>query len=232
MGIFLFFVLTLGLLAAIFAVYVKNHVQTHVELSWFENIKQESATRFYYFEDYDRLAEKGNPREIAGSELYAAEKYQYASFEEIPAAMKDAFVAIEDKRFFQHHGVDWYRTLGATANYLFQFRGSFGASTITQQLVKNVTGNNDYKVERKIQEIFYAMDLEKRMGKEEILELYLNVIPMSQGCRGVKSAAEVYFSKSLSELTLEECVCLAAITNSPAYYDPFRNPENNKKGAR
>ena len=229
MGIFLFFVLTLGLLAAIFAVYVKNHVQTHVELSWFENIKQESATRFYYFEDYDRLAEKGNPREIAGSELYAAEKYQYASFEEIPAAMKDAFVAIEDKRFFQHHGVDWYRTLGATANYLFQFRGSFGASTITQQLVKNVTGNNDYKVERKIQEIFYAMDLEKRMGKEEILELYLNVIPMSQGCRGVKSAAEVYFSKSLSELTLEECVCLAAITNSPAYYDPFRNPENNKK---
>ena len=94
-------------------------------------------------------------------------------------------------------------------NYIFKFRDSFGASTITQQLVKNVTGDDEYQIERKLREIFTALSLEKQMDKEEIMELYLNVINLSQGCNGVGAGAETYFSKELSELDLGECVCLS-----------------------
>jgi penicillin-binding protein 1A len=159
--------------------------------------------------------------EIEGSAIYNTERQLYASIDTIPKDLQNAFVAIEDKRFYDHKGVDWYRTAGAVLNYIFKFRDSFGASTITQQLVKNVTGKDEYQIERKIQEIFSAISLEKKMDKEEILELYLNVINLSQGCVGVRAGAETYFSKELSELTLTECVCLAAITNSPTYYDPI-----------
>ena len=216
----------LSVMAVIFLVYVKNNIEFEADIELYRNQKYDNITTFYYFPDGKEEIESA--KEIEGSAIYDAEKHLYATYDTIPKDLINAFVAIEDKRFYEHNGVDWYRTLGATLNYIFNFRDSFGASTITQQLVKNVTGNDEYKIERKLQEIFSAISLEKQMNKNEILELYLNVINLSQGCRGVRAGAETFFSKELSELTLTECVCLAAITNSPTYYDPYINPENNK----
>ena len=216
----------LGIAGTAFAVYVDSHIEHETDLSMYRMAKSENVTRFYCYDS------NGNKTEIEGSAVYSAEKHLFAPYETIPEDLINAFIAIEDKRFYDHNGVDWYRTAGAGLNYIFKFQNSFGASTITQQLVKNVTGNDEYKIDRKIQEIFYALDLEEKMDKEEILEIYLNVINLSEGCKGVKSGAQTYFSKELSELSLLECVCLAAITNSPTYYDPYLNPENNKARRR
>ena len=127
-------------------------------------------------------------------------------------------MSIEDKRFYKHRGVDWKRTVSAGANYFLKFSNSYGGSTITQQLIKNVTDEDDFSLQRKIQEIFWALDLETKLDKSEILGLYLNIINLSQGCYGVGAAADKYFSKDVSELTLNECACIAAITNSPSSY--------------
>ncbi len=211
----------LGIVGTAFGIYINNHIDLEVDPNVYRMAKSENITRFFY-RDGEEL------KEIEGSAIYSAEKHLFAPYDTIPKDLINAFVAIEDKRFYEHKGVDWYRTVGAGLNYILKFRDSFGASTITQQLVKNVTGNDEYKIDRKIQEIFYALDLEEKMDKKEILEIYLNVINLSRGCKGVRSGAQTYFSKELSELTLLECVCLAAITNSPTYYDPYLNPENNK----
>lgn len=217
-------VFALGIGAAAFAVYVSGHIEKTADLRLYRMAKQENVTRFYYL---DKATSE--EKEIEGSAVYPTERHLFAPYETIPLDLINAFIAIEDKRFYSHEGVDWYRTAGAGLNYILKFRSKFGASTITQQLVKNVTGNDEYKIDRKIQEVFYALSLEKQMEKSEILEIYLNVINLSRGCRGVRSASLTYFSKELSELTLSECVCLAAITNSPTYYDPYLNPENNKE---
>ena len=170
-----------------------------------------------------------NATQLTGEEIYGGFRNTPVEYEDIPQNLIDAFVCIEDKRFFTHNGVDWKRTVGATANYFLKFRAEFGGSTITQQLIKNVTGEDSYSLKRKIQEIFWALDLESKMSKEEILGSYLNIINLSNGCYGVGAAAKYYFSKNVSELTLGECVALAAITNNPSYYDLKNNPENNKK---
>jgi len=217
-------VFALGIAVTAFAFYVSGHIDKTADTRLYRMAKLENVTRFYYL---DKTT--GEEREIENSAVYPPERHLFAPYETIPKDLINAFVAIEDKRFFSHEGVDWYRTAGAGLNYILRFRDKFGASTITQQLVKNVTGNDEYKVDRKIQEVFYALSLEEQMEKDEILEIYLNVINLSRGCRGVRSASLTYFSKELSELTLSECVCLAAITNSPTYYDPYLNPENNKE---
>ena len=152
---------------------------------------------------------------------------EYVSPKELPKHVCDAFVAIEDKRFYSHRGVDWYRTAAASLNRLLGFSNSFGASTVTQQLVKNLTGNAEITVSRKLQEILYALDLERTLGKEEILTLYLNVIHFSDHCDGIGAAAEHYFSKETKDLTVNEAATLAAIINNPSYYNPIRNPQNN-----
>ena len=212
--------------SVIFLTYLKNHVKKDADVELYRSVKSDKITTFYYFPDGEERI--STALELEGSAVYNTEKQLYAEFDEIPDDLKNAFVAIEDKRFYSHKGVDWYRTFGAALNYVLKFRDSFGASTITQQLVKNVTGKDEYQIERKLEEIFSALSLEKQMDKNEILEIYLNIVNLSQGCVGVRAGAETYFSKELSELTLTECVCLAAITNSPTYYDPYLNPENNK----
>lgn len=211
------FLLTVGAGAA----YIFTNYETKVDMSMFGSEILDSTTRFYY------LSSSGEQVELDET-LKGSRKILYSNYGEIPKDLVNAFVAIEDKRFFEHKGVDIYRTLGAAANHFLGFEGRFGASTITQQLIKNVSGKNDITVKRKIQEILWAFDLEKKMTKEEILENYLNVINLSQGCYGVGAAADLYYSKPVSELTLSECATIAAITNSPTYYNPIRNPENNK----
>lgn len=152
----------------------------------------------------------------------------YVTYGELPAALVDAFVAVEDKRFYRHKGVDLIRLGHAAVNYVTGRGRSFGGSTITQQLVKNLTGETERTVSRKLTELFRALELETRADKSAIMEAYLNVINLANGCTGVGMAADFYFSKPVGELTLPECACLAAITQSPARYDPVGCPENNR----
>ena len=157
----------------------------------------------------------------------------WVDFEEIPQNMKDAMVAIEDERFYSHKGFDIRRT--AKAFFVFvknKFTGqptTFGGSTITQQLVKNITRQDERTAARKIREISRAISLEKKISKDEILELYLNSIYLSQGCNGVQAASHKFFGKPVSELNLAECASIAGITQYPSLYDPLINPENNKE---
>lgn len=148
----------------------------------------------------------------------------------IPQNLVNAFVAIEDKRFFSHSGVDWKRTISAFANMFLHFYSSNqGGSTITQQLVKNLTDDRSQKASRKVREIMRARYLESHYSKETIIECYLNTIAMGHGIYGVEVASNYYFGKSVNELTLNECACLAAITKGPSYYAPDDNPEANEK---
>ena len=161
-------------------------------------------------------------------QLLATENRVSVSFEEIPADLINATVAIEDKRFWEHDGVDWIRTLGASAS-MFLGGSSYGGSTLTQQLIKNLSNDKEVTVRRKITEIFRALDFEKNYTKEEIIEWYLNTIYLGEGAYGVKSAANIYFGKELDELTTKECACIVGITNNPSLYDPYIYPENNEK---
>ncbi len=213
----------------VFAIYVDKYIDKSVDETLFGIVGEGGAAKFYYYEFTDRENREGEAVEQTDETLYGGYRCDLKDYSEFPENLKNAFVSIEDKRFWSHSGVDWKRTLSAGLNYFLKFSDSYGGSTITQQLVKNVTGNDDYSFQRKIQEIFWALDLETKMDKTEILGLYLNIINLSDGCYGVGAAAEYYFSKDVSELTLNECACIAAITNSPYYYNPIRNPENNAK---
>ena len=226
--ILLSFVLLLGI---IFSIYIVRTVDREVDESLFEVIDGNTSSKIYYYETEQKKIDD-LATELVSQELYGGFRNKPVKYEDIPKDVIYAFVSIEDKRFFEHNGVDWKRTAGAVLNYFFDFRDNFGGSTITQQLIKNVTENDEYSFERKAQEIFWALDLETKMSKEEILNKYLNVINLSNGCYGIGAAAEYYFSKSVGELTLCECASLAAITNNPSYYDPIRNPENNSSRRR
>ena len=165
---------------------------------------------------------ENNPVELA--RLHGAQNRVWVSKDNMSEWMGKAFVSLEDKRFEKHDGVDWVRTILGVAKSKFKQ----GGSTITQQLIKNLTGENGRTVNRKYNEILSAMNLEKYYDKDVILEAYLNTVYLSHGCYGVKTAAETYFGKDVSELNLAECASLAAITQSPGEYDPLWNPENNK----
>lgn len=201
-------------------IYVWSIARERLDMSLFSIDKMSSETRIYFMNE-------GVWTEWEEERIVGERHFEFAAFDEIPNDMINAFIAIEDKRFMTHDGVDVSRSVSAALNYFLHFKGSYGASTITQQLIKNVTGNDEVSIERKIKEISFALQLEERMSKEEILELYLNIINLSDGCYGVGTAARRYFSKDVEELTLIECACIAAITNNPAYYDPIDHPKHN-----
>ncbi len=150
----------------------------------------------------------------------------WVDLNQIPQPLVDAFVALEDKRFYTHHGVDWVRFVRVVSSLSFD---QGGGSSITQQLIKNVTGESDVTLVRKYNEILSALNLEKNYEKADILEAYLNTVYLDSGCYGVKTAAEKYFGKELNELSIAECAALVSITKAPYYYDPLYNPANNKK---
>ena len=150
------------------------------------------------------------------------------SIDEMPENLKNAYVAIEDQRFYSHFGIDIKRTGAATLNYIKNFgKASFGGSTITQQLVKNLTGNTESTISRKFEEWKYAIVLEVAMSKDEILESYLNIIYVGPNIYGVQTGAKYYFNKSAKDLNLAECAFLAGINHSPNSYNPFREGEDN-----
>ncbi len=157
--------------------------------------------------------------------LFAETSSEWASYEDIPQAMIDAAIAIEDHRFLEHQGVDWVTTLKACARMFFG-DSSAGGSTITQQLIKNILLStdetaDDVTVQRKMLEIFRAVQLEKSYDKKTIIERYLNVIYLGQGCYGVRSAAATYFGKEVEMLTPAECASIISITNNPSLFDPY-----------
>lgn len=142
---------------------------------------------------------------------------------QVPKYLQDAFVAVEDNRFYEHNGIDPKGILRAAWSNIRGGEVSEGGSTITQQLAKNAYLTQDRTMKRKIQEVFLALQLEKQYTKQEILELYLNQIYFGQGAYGVQAAAKVYFNKNVEDLTLNECAMLAGIPKSPNYYSPFNN---------
>ncbi len=184
---------------------------------------QQPQTSYVYEQDAE-----GNWAET--TQLRGERNTKWVNLNQIPEDLKNAVIATEDKRFEEHHGVDWNRTAYAVLNLFFHMSsGKAGGSTITQQLIKNVTGNNEVSIERKLKEIFQALNLEKEYSKDEILEYYLNIIPLGNGAYGVQAAAETYFNKDVSELSLLECAAIAGITQNPSRYNPIYNPKNNKQ---
>lgn len=160
-------------------------------------------------------------------QIYTDVNRKWANFEDIPKNLIHAAVAIEDKRFYEHQGVDWFTTIKACAGMFFGGSGA-GGSSITQQLVKNTTHEDSYTVQRKVLEIFRAAQLEKKYNKDVIMETYLNLIYFGASNNGAKAAASYYFGKELQELTINECACLMSITNNPSLYEPYTNPTNNR----
>ncbi len=228
-------VLLIGLITGIivvsvFAIYVKNNIDPTLDTSLLSAVRSDTTTRIYYMDyetEEDRQNRVGTPVELEDQRIYASENGLWASYSKFPPYLYQAFIAIEDHRFYQHNGVDWYGTAGAVVNFFLGFDEIRGASTITQQLVKNITGDDDVRIQRKVQEILRALNLHKEKSREEILELYLNVIYFSNNCRGVQAAANRFFDKDVSELSLIECAALAAIVKNPSMYDPIRFPEKN-----
>ncbi|MBR2446956.1 MAG: transglycosylase domain-containing protein [Clostridia bacterium] len=233
-AILLVLALALAVLGGIAAcIALKPYADSRVDDALLHVARHGGTSRLYVYDFSDRAAREGSVREIGplcGGNTY----YEYAAIDKIPAPMIDAFVAVEDKRFWEHEGVDFLRTGEAAIAYLQKKllgKGgrSFGASTITQQLVKNLTGDDRVSIDRKLTEMFCALDLERRADKREVLEMYLNVINLADGCRGVGAAAKHYFSKDISALSVGECACIAAITNNPVRYNPITHPEQNEQ---
>ncbi|MBQ2897750.1 MAG: PBP1A family penicillin-binding protein [Clostridia bacterium] len=171
----------------------------------------------------------GEGNEVEYDQVYGEQNRLWADISDMPEYLPQAFVAIEDERFYKHFGFDLPRTIKATFNYIIKRDSSFGGSTINQQLVKNITGYDDTTAKRKIIEIIRAIDMDRKLSKTQILELYLNTIYLSQGCNGVETAANKYFGKPVSDLTLAESASIAGITQYPTRYDPILNPEANKE---
>ena len=213
--------LTSGLLfMCIFAYYVKNSLTTDLNITLSDYSLSLSSTIWAY-------DSSGSPVELAV--LQTDENRTWVDYDNIPAYFEKATVAIEDKRFYEHKGVDWYRTAGAFVNMFLGMKNDFGGSTITQQLIKNITTEYDVTVQRKLVEIFRALDLEKTYTKEEIMEWYLNVVYFGEGAYGVAQAADTYFDKDVQDLSLAQCASIIGITNNPSRYSPFASSENNKK---
>ena len=220
LGTFLLILLLSGLIfATIFAFYIKTCLTPELDVSLSDYRLNQSSTIYYT----DTVGEWRTLVTLTGTQNRV-----WVDYENIPEYMEQAVVAIEDKRFYDHKGVDWYRTAGAFVEMFARNENSYGGSTITQQLIKNLTGEDEITVQRKLSEIFSALELEKKYDKKEIMEWYLNAVYFGEGCYGVQTAAHTYFGKDVSELSLAECAAIVGITNKPTYYDPFYNEENNK----
>ena len=162
--------------------------------------------------------------------LGSEKKQKNISLNEIPENLKNAYIAIEDERFYSHNGIDIKRTASAIGSYIIHLgSSSFGGSTITQQLVKNLTGDTSESITRKITEWWRALQLETCASKDEILQAYFNIIYVGPSIYGVEAGSVYYFSKSAKDLSLEECAFLAGINHSPNSYNPFSENKDEEK---
>lgn len=226
-------IITVGIVASTFIVYVFTAIDGTMDED-LDDLKLNFTTTIYVqnpekteWVEYQRLHGQFNRIWVSYDRQLA--QANDASYKGIPENLVNAFVAVEDKRFRSHDGVDWKRTVSAFANLFLHFYSSNqGGSTITQQLVKNLTGDASRKPSRKMREIMRARYLESKYTKDTIVECYLNTIALGHGLYGVEVASNYYFDKSVDELTLLECATLASITKSPTNYSPDDNPEKNK----
>ena len=168
------------------------------------------------------------------ADLSGDEKRKIISLEDMADYLPKAYIAIEDERFYKHKGVDLKRTAGAILNILLNGQSSYGGSTITQQLVKNITNDNESEgiegIKRKIREWSRAYQVERMISKDQILELYLNILFVgSNNLHGVELGAEYYFNKSAKDLSLTECAFLAGINHSPNSYNPYSTTVDNSE---
>ena len=211
--------LTLAIAFAIFAFTIYKDISFEADEELFESSRSFESTIFYAngsdSDDYIPI-----PIELSGS----LRRVNY-SLDDISPYVKEGFIAVEDKIFYEHGGVDIKRTLMAAVNKVMKRDKLFGASTITQQVVKNISGDNQVKIKRKISEIIRAVHIEKNYTKDEILEVYLGIIPMGDNIYGIGAASKAYFGKEPSELSAEEAATLIGITNAPTAYSPYKNPE-------
>lgn len=211
------FIVACGLTVCIVGLNMFNYVVSYKNGSLAINLdsyksQQYQTSILYYFND------AGKKKELI--RLHGEENRMWVDIKDIPENLKWAFVCLEDKRFYSHSGVDWLRTVKVAIS-----NSSQGGSTITQQLIKNLTKQNEVTYVRKFSEITRALNLEENYDKDEILEAYLNTVYLGSGCYGVKTAAETYFNKELDELSLAECALLAAITQNPYKFNPYTNLE-------
>jgi len=202
--------------------YLQEEILTEAA-NWGMDDYDLEETSFIYYVDAG-----GNIQQL--QQIYTTTDRQWVDLEDIPQALIDATIAIEDKRFYEHQGVDWITTIKACVNMFFGGDSQFGGSTITQQLIKNVTEEKSVTVQRKVMEIFRAQMFEREYDKDLIMEEYLNRIYLGKGCYGVKSAAAAYFGKELQSLTVAECASLISITNNPSLFNPYSTNEFTYKG--
>ena len=205
----------------VFSVY--KTIDFSVDESLFESSGSFESTIFY--------ADSGEGDEYTPIAIEASgsiRKLHYGLNEITPYITK-GFLAVEDKKFYTHKGVDVKRTALATLNLITKRRDTFGASTITQQVIKNVSGDNQLSIKRKIAEIIRALHIERVYGKDDILEVYLNIIPMGDNIYGIGAASRAYFGKEPGSLSTEEAATLIGITNAPTAYSPYLNPDACKR---
>ena len=211
---FIIFALILIIIASICYLVYKAYIFKTLVKEMFNN-----STSTVFDSNKNVIAEIGSERNRENVKL-----------SEIPDNLKNAYISIEDQRFYKHHGVDIKRTGAAIFSYVIK-RGSssFGGSTISQQLVKNLTGDDSNTISRKVKECFYACVLDGSFSKDDILETYLNIIYTGPNVYGVKEAALYYFNRDINDLNLAECAFLAGINNSPNSYNPFSDTDKSEK---
>ncbi len=218
---FMILIVTGCIVAAFLTSYIVETMENEEPVS-LEDVRYNYTTIVYATD-----SETGEDVEI--TRLHQSENRIWVDYENISPHLVNAAVAIEDKRFMTHQGVDWNRTIASAIDQFIPILpGSPGGSTITQQLIKNVTGDNAVRVDRKVREIFRALAMEQDYSKEQIMEAYLNTIALGNNTNGVEAAANLYFGKSASEVSIAEAAAIISITQNPSKWNPFVYPENNE----
>ncbi len=226
LSMFLVMVITGTIVATALTVYVLNFMEDATNIT-LQELESGSDTYFYGNE----TDENGDTNLVVLQSIKTDVQRIPVSIDRIPQHVRDAFICTEDERFYTHDGVDYKRTFSAFLNmFIHIYNTEQGGSTITQQLVKNLTGDDKHSPQRKIREIFSAMQLEKTYSKDEILEEYLNYIGFGGPINGIQLAATRYFGKNVEELTVPEAAVLAAIPQSPNYYGPFVETYDDETG--
>lgn len=226
---FLIFVLTCTMVGTVAAVYVTNFMDS-TRATELKPVKESFASYIY------QMNKTTNEYDLVYKKMPDSHDIKLKTdLNKLPNYVKYAFICVEDERFFSHNGVDYKRTGGAVINSVLSVvssdRDVYGGSTITQQLIKNITGDDEQTMERKMREIFNAMKFEQKYTKDEILEAYLNEIYFGQldtyNMYGIEAAAIGYFGKGADELSITEAASLASIPKEPNKWNPIDQPENN-----
>ncbi|MDR0197963.1 MAG: penicillin-binding protein [Oscillospiraceae bacterium] len=220
--LFLIIIITVCIVAVALTVYITQFAESMYDVDLKGSVDLSLSSFVYAYDknegDYVRIMQ-----------ISADENRVWVDIEEIPQHVIDAVIAMEDKRYFEHDGVDWSRTVSATLITLFDNDEMQGGSTVTQQLVRDITKDNNVNIGRKLREIFRALSLEKKYSKSDILESYLNRIAFDNTTYGIGSAAFHFFDKSIADVTIAEAAILAGVIRSPVSYSPYYSLSSTRK---